>query len=139
MDADPSCFDDEEVAIRAWVDTPFATGWEAPYIEPAWLAYPPDGISMLWGVPPTGEEHMCSEDVDPACSALFVHVRPGSGLSLGEKPRWAIVTGHVGDSAAATCHYVVGDDWPGDPPDDDSARAECRGNFVLTGVSAAQD
>ncbi len=138
VEADRACPGGVDVSIRAWADTPFATGWEAPFIEPGWLAYPPDGMSMLWGVPPTGEEHSCSVDVDPACSALFIHVRPGSGLTLGDKPGWVIVTGHVGDSAADTCHYVVGQDWPGDPPDDESARNDCRGNFVLTGVSPAR-
>lgn len=138
LDADPTCFGGADVSIRAWADTPFATGWEAPFIEPAWLAYPPDGISMLWGVPPTGEEHLCATD-DPACGALFVHVRSGSGMTLGDTPAWVLITGHVRDAAAETCHYVVGDDWPGEPPDDKGARAECRGNFVLTGVSPAPD
>ncbi len=136
LDADPDCLGGWDVSIRAWADDPFATGWEAPYIEPAWLAYPPDGISMLWGVQQTEDEHTCSEDLDPACGAMFVYVRPGSGRSLGDTPGWVIATGHVRDAAAATCRYVVGDDWPGDPPDDASARAECRGHFVLTEVSS---
>ena len=90
---------------------------------------------MLWSIPRLGDEHGCSLDIEPDCASIFIYLDPASGLSFGDEPGWVIVTGHVADPAAATCHYVVGPDWPGDRPDDEIARIECGGHFVVTGVS----
>ncbi len=133
--ADPLCFASPDVAVRGWLGDPPPVGWEAPYIEPGWLIYPPEPRnSALWSGPPGGEA-MCG--ADPECAWFFVHVAPTSAVSLGSTPRWVIVTGHLLDPAAETCHYVFDDAWPAaaPTPPDVQAREECRSQFVATAIT----
>ena len=133
VDARFACFGDEDIKIRGWVDYPTPLGFEGPWIEPDWLAYPvPDAIA-LWSAVPRGEFHRCPA-AEPDCEWFFPHLKPGSGLSFLPVERWVIVTGHVHDPAAEACHYedpVTGERLPLDETD---AIRQCRHGFVVTAI-----
>jgi hypothetical protein len=137
IDADSACFEAADVTIRAWVDYPPPMGFEGPTIEPAWVAYPPDGRSALWHEPPTGPDNLCDDDQRLGCAWFFPRLDPRSSLEMGES-RWVIVTGHVGDPAAETCHYVASVGYPeGELPADAEAVGFCRNQFVITSMRDA--
>ena len=132
VSTDPACLLDREVEIVGWLDAPPAMGWEGPGIEPGWLVYPAASpISGFWSAIPVGQDHICPEE---GCGWMFIHIDPRSGLSLGTKPRWVIVTGHISDPAADTCHYVYPADSNDIKPSDLGARRDCRSGFVLTSI-----
>jgi len=133
--ADPACFTGS-VRIRGWLDFPPALGWEGPGVEPAWLYYPPELVlPALWTSVPPGPDHTCG-DTNPSCAWFFLHVAPDSDVSLGLKPRWVVVTGHIDDPAAATCHYLPSDPEEGAFDDADAIR-QCASNLVVTAIEAA--
>jgi hypothetical protein len=131
LDARLSCFGSDDVAIRAWLDTPPTFGFIGPVVRPMWLYYPPDGTYFtLFSEPPEEPDHLCG-------GCMFLHLPPDSTIELGGPARWVIATGHRKDPAAATCHYDEPADWVGPEPDDAGARAGCRGSFVLVGLEDA--
>jgi hypothetical protein len=136
VDADPACFEDNDVTIRGWLDFPSPMGFEGPGIEPTWLAYPADGFSALWQAPPTGPDNVCDEGLEPDCAWFFPHINPRSSLSLDER-RWVIVTGHVQDPLAETCRYVAPEDSTEELPPDAQAVSHCRAQFVVTSMRDA--
>lgn len=131
-DSDPACFGDSDIEIRGWLDQPPGVGFEPPMIEPGWLAYPVGNLSSLWEIPPTGPDHFCPPAVP--CPWFFPHIDPASGLTLDFPQRWIIVTGHLNDPAAETCHYVYPEDWTDERADDALAVGLCRTSFVITAL-----
>jgi hypothetical protein len=120
------------VNLIGWADRPIATGVEPPSIDPAWLAYwLPAPISTLWSERPVGESPEC---VTEGCAWIFVHIVPGSGVTFATKPGWVLVTGHLNDPLAETCHWVYAPDMDVGTLNDISARRQCRGSLVLTNV-----
>ena len=136
VDAELDCFFGQELTMRAWLDFSPPLGWEGPGIEPSWVAYPPGGgPAALWQAPPRGEENMCDAQLDLGCAWFFAHVDPASNIVLGNK-RWVVITGHVPDPAAATCHYVPYDGMDEPLPDAALAVEYCRGQFVVTSIKS---
>ena len=137
LDTDPACFTGE-IEVRGWLSDPPGMGWEGPVVEPQWLYYPPDiRNSALWSVIPAEPDHACPE-TDPACGWYFLHLAPGSNAELGRKARWVVVTGHVDDPAAATCHYDLQPDDPeGAPTDLETLIQTCRSEFVVDRIRDA--
>lgn len=136
LSADPECLHGTLV-VKGWLDAPAGMGWEGPTVEPAWLYYPVDNpMSSLWEIPPVAPEHFCPDPNGP-CPWFFLHLAPGSGVTLGVVPGWVRVTGHVNDPASSTCHYEV---TPGDSTfivHDAEAVTQCRAQFVVESVEAA--
>jgi hypothetical protein len=130
MDADPACFAGVDIEIRAWLDGPPDTGFEAPFVEPGWLDLPAPNLPALWTSPPVEPDHLCAPDALP-CNWFFLHIDPASGVTLDFPPRWLLVTGHIDDPAAATCHFVYPADWADERLGDEIAVAGCRERFVL--------
>jgi hypothetical protein len=127
--------DASAVAIRGWLDRLPSIGWEAPYIEPAWLAYPPDHPNVaLWQRGPGGDA-MCGGASD--CAFLVLHLAPDSTIKLGADARWVDVVGHRNDPEAETCHYVFGEPWPGPTPANTSAVEHCLEQFVVVELQDA--
>jgi hypothetical protein len=132
VDADPACFLGRDVQLVGWADKPIATGVELPAIEPGWLAYwLPAPISTMWSEPPVGEDPECATDV---CGWIFIHIVPGSGVTFATTPGWVLVTGHLNDPLAETCHWVYPPDMDIGNVEDNSARRQCRASLVLTSV-----
>ncbi|MEO8468679.1 MAG: hypothetical protein ABI573_03310 [Chloroflexota bacterium] len=111
------------------------TGWLAPSwgiggissgIVPAWLG-DWDQEPVLWLKPHPADGCNLEDD----CVWIFVHVQPGSGLTLGPPERWVELTGHLDDPVAATC------DWTGvgEPIATEAVVPICRARFVATSVS----
>jgi hypothetical protein len=125
------CFGSDEVRILGWLDTPPIFGFLPPLIRPVWLAYPPDGTQFftLFGTPPADPE-ICG-------GCMLLHLPPDSTIVLEGPARWVIATGHRRDPAAERCYYDEPEDWSGPEPDDASARATCRLQFVVTAVEDA--
>lgn len=127
------CFGREDLQVQGFVDAPPGIGFGPTWIEPKWLFFPVFEWA-LWTLPP-GDGQDCGGK-EP-CNSMFVFVNPDSGVTFAGPPRWVIVTGHVNDPAAATCHYAS------DPPqefteaDNASARESCAGRFVVTRVDDA--
>ena len=128
--AEAGCFGTEDLQIQGYIDAPPGIGFGPTWIEPKWL-YFPVFTWALWPVPP-GDDQSCG-GVDP-CNGMFVFVNPKSGDIFKGPARWVIVTGHINDPAAATCHFAS------DPPqefsdaDNAAARESCAGQFVVTRV-----
>lgn len=137
QDADPEC-QHGTLVIEGWLDSPPGMGFEGPIVEPVWLYYPPDlRMSTLWSDVPIEPDHACSQ-TNPSCGWFFVHIAPGSGVELVAPPRWVVVTGHIYDPAAATCHYVLASDDPGGfIVKDSDAVAQCMSNFVVDSIEDA--
>jgi hypothetical protein len=127
--SDAACFGGDDVEIRGWIDRPPPIGYGPPGIAPLWLFGPNDGLSTIWGAPPTGPDMQCADD--RGCALFFVQFNPASGLSIEGPRRWLILTGHRQDPAAETCHYVYPEGWTGERYDDAEAVAKCREGFVL--------
>lgn len=136
LGADPECLR-HTLTVRGWLDAPPGMGWEGPSVEPAWLYYPVDNpLSSLWAIAPVGPDHFCPDPNGP-CPWFFLHIAPGSNVTLGVAPGWVLVTGHVDDPASPTCHYEV---TPGDSTfivNDAEAVAQCRSQFVVESIGAA--
>jgi len=129
-ESNAACFGGADIVIQGWLDEPPGVGFEGPPIEPSWVAYPAPGLPSLWTTKPVGPDHLCPPDAGP-CGWFFLHLDPASGLNLDIAPKEIIVTGHLDDPAAATCHYVFPDDWTDERPDDAQAVEGCRGHFVV--------
>jgi hypothetical protein len=135
--AKPSCFGDEPFKLRSWADRPPPTGFEGPaHIEPRWLYYPDENLTVLWSAKTVG--HRCP-DVEPDCDGFFPHINPDSGLSFLPLGRWVIVTGHLRDPAAERCRYVYPDDWTDPKADDMEAIRRCRTHFVVTAIEEVSE
>ena len=66
------------------------------------------------------------------CPWVFVHVPPGSSLTFNARGRWVKVTGHIGDPAAAACHYVYpSDSTQNEKLPDSDAQRWCSEGFVV--------
>lgn len=130
-EADPACFGSADVEIRGWLDKPPAIGFEPPGISPRWLHYPSGSdLTTLWEARPE-PDGSCPTIGEQGCTGFFWHIDPASGLTLDGPPRWLIVTGHLDDPAAQTCHYVYPEDWTKERADDAEAVATCRAQFVI--------
>ena len=123
MTAYGSCFDAGTIKVRGWLAPPEGVGGTNNGISPSWLGEWATDL-VIWAAPPTSA--FCGS---ASCGFEFVHVPPGSGVSLGAPERWVELTGHYGDAAASTCHFT-GTDFNGIG----DAVAYCRKNFVATAV-----
>lgn len=133
VDADPACFGSDDFEVRGWLDWPIAIEFTPPTIAPAWLFYPLPGWSAIWEAQPVGPSKDCEID-GRGCAWFYFHedLRPGTGYA--GPSRWVIVTGHLDDPAAETCHYVYPEDWPEPTSDDADAVAACQTSFVLVSL-----
>ena len=136
VESDTACFVGREIEIRGWLDEPPAIGFEPPGVAPGWLYYTNEPLTTLYEGRPIGEFQECQMD-GRACASFFLHVDPASGVALKTLPRWVIVTGHVDDPAAATCHYTYPEGWTEPHLDDQLAIALCRAQFVVVSVRDA--
>ena len=131
------CFGNDQIRVRAWLETGPAIGWLPPTIAPAWLVYPnvqnSDHSSFaLWYKPPDNSDVICGESY---CRFDWVHLPPGSTLELRGPARWVIAIGHINDPAADRCHWTWPEDWEVDPSYDDAdAVAICRRAFILEAI-----
>jgi hypothetical protein len=132
--SDPACFGSADVEIRGWLDFIPDMGFEAPLVEPTWIYYP-TANRAIWSEE-RGPDQTCL-GAAAACTWFFAHADPAAGLDLDRKPGWVILTGHLDDPAARTCHFVYTEDWTEPPLDNADAVATCRSRFVIVSFSDA--
>jgi hypothetical protein len=122
------------VEIRGWLDFIPDMGFEAPLVEPTWIYYP-TANRAIWSEE-RGPDQTCL-GAAAACTWFFAHADPAAGLDLDRKPGWVLLTGHLDDPAARTCHFVYTEDWTEPPLDNADAVATCRSRFVIVSFSDA--
>ena len=126
--SDPACLRGRDITIVAYTAPPPAIGFEPPFVEPGWLAY--GRLPAVFSSVSTATD-FCPGD---PCQWEFVTVAPDSGVSLGAEGRWVLLTGHIDDPLAETCHWVATPDMEPLAEDDVTARQKCRHMFVVTRV-----
>jgi len=139
---DPACFHGLTLRIRGSLDKAPGIDFDGPPIAPQWLAYPIATLPALWSARPlfSGDSPGCPEPTFAAgeCNWMLIQVRPKSGVTVPATPRWVILTGHIDDPVAETCHFIGPSPFGGDEiPDATSARQSCRSMFVVTKLENA--
>jgi hypothetical protein len=132
---DPACFGTASISLVGWQAAPGDAGFEGPEVEPNWLIYPQDAArSALWDAKPSATGG-CGAAF--TCEWAYLHVAPGSSITFNGHNRWVLVTGHLNDPAALSCHYVYGPNPSQSEflPDSD-AQHWCASSFVLERVEA---
>ena len=129
-ESDPECLHGE-IVVTGWLDFPPAMGWEGPSVEPAWLYYPPEGVSALWSSRVVEPEHSCP--AGGPCGWFFLHLPPTSTITLMREPGHITLRGHFGDPASATCHYLADAEEFGTADDAEAVR-QCESHFVVTEI-----
>lgn len=122
------CFGVEDVKIKAWLDGPPMFGFEGPRVRPGWLYYPVEDATALWNDAPKDDDRFNCSGRKLWCPGVFPHLKPDSGLSFLPLQRWVVVTGHLRDPAAETCHY----DFDPEPVPD--LVEVCRQMLVVTAI-----
>lgn len=122
-----------DACIVGWAAGPPIFGVLPPGIAPQWL-WTIGGSFVVW-------DHSRGPLSDLECSEgkcppfLMLHVVPG--VRLSDRAGWVLLTGHLNDPAAASCHYVYPSDWSESPLPDSQAVAQCAAAFVITAISPA--
>lgn len=122
-----------DACVVGWAAAPPIFGVLPPGIQPQWL-WTIGGPFVVW-------DHSRGPLSDLECSEgkcppfLMLHVAPG--VRLSDRVGWVLLTGHLNDPAAASCHYVYPSDWSESPLPDSQAVALCVAAFVITGISPA--
>ena len=120
-----------DVCLVGWAAPPPIFDGGLPAIEPRWLWWSGQPIVVWDHSRGTLSDLECSQGKCPPY--LLLYVQPGSRVAAVEG--WVLVTGHVNDPAAATCHYVYPPDWTDSPQPDAQAVSQCNASFVITGIT----
>lgn len=122
--SDPACFGSGDVRVTGWLAPAWGIGDTSRGIDPAWLE-PLVDEPVLWQKP-----RNCDSPVKADCEWLFLHVRPGSGVTLAAPERWVELTGHFSDPVAETCRW----NGAGTEMTPSAVIELCRKQFVVTVV-----
>lgn len=142
LHTDPVCFHGKTLKIAGWADALPPIDYDGPSIDPHWLSYPTLPFTALWSVKPfvfDGSRGCPDASVGSVgtCFWMTPEVKPNTGVSFTPSQGWVILTGHIDDPVAETCHYTSTGLGEAAILPAVYARQTCRSSFVITKVESA--